>query len=117
MPLYTRSLPEFLSIGAEFLLRQYRRQAVLLILRDESKNSSFFDRLSQINFAHPALANWSNLPSRIQRIRKNRTNHNIDMVLALYDIPFRILIHCSYISYITRCLCNFYNILSDGYLF
>ena len=57
MLLYTLSAGVLVSIGAEFLLRQYRRQAVLLILRDESKNSSFFDRLSQINFAHPALAN------------------------------------------------------------
>ena len=89
--LYALTAGVIVSIGAEFLLRQYRRQAVLIILRDESKNSSFFDGLRQINFAHPALANWSNLPSRIQRIRKNRTNHNIDMVLALYDIPFAFL--------------------------
>ena len=89
--LYALTAGVIVSIGAEFLLRQYRRQAVLLILRHESNNSSFFDGLRQINFAHPALANWSNLPSRIQRIRKNRTNHNIDMVLALYDIPFAFL--------------------------
>ena len=89
--LYALTAGVLVSIVAEFLLRQYRRQAVLIMLRQDNASQSFFDSLRQINLGHPALQEFSNLPSRLQRIRKNRTHQNIDSVLALYDIPFAIL--------------------------
>ncbi len=89
--LYALTAGVLVSIVAEFLLRQYRRQAVLIMLRQDNASQSFFDSLRQINLGHPALQAFSNLPSRLQRIRKNRTHQNIDSVLALYDIPFAIL--------------------------
>ena len=89
--LYALTAGVLVSIVAEFLLRQYRRQAVLIMLRQDNASQSFFDSLRQLNLGHPALQAFSNLPSRLQRIRKNRTHQNIDSVLALYDIPFAIL--------------------------
>lgn len=86
--LYALTAGVLVSIGAEFLLRQYRRQAVLLMLRQDNASPSFFDEIRKINLAHPALGAFSNLPSRLQRIRKHRTHQNIDSVLSLYDIPF-----------------------------
>jgi len=86
--LYALTAGVLVSLVAEFVLRQYRRQAVLLLLRKENNDLSFFERLQQINLAHPALHAIPNLAPRLQRIRRNRAHQNIDPVLALYDIPF-----------------------------
>lgn len=86
--LYSLTAIVLLSLSAEFLLRQYRKQSVFLMLQGSHEKSSFFGDLMQLNLSNPTLLSIPNLASRIQRMRKNKSHQNIDAVLNMYDMPF-----------------------------
>ena len=86
--LYSLTAIVLLSLSAEFLLRQYRKQSVFLMLQGSHEKSSFFGDLMQLNLSNPTLLSIPNLASRIQRMRQNKSHQNIDAVLNMYDMPF-----------------------------
>ena len=86
--LYSLTAIVLLSLSAEFLLRQYRKQSVFLMLQGSHEKSSFFGDLKQLNLSNPTLLSIPNLASRIQRMRQNKSHQNIDAVLNMYDMPF-----------------------------
>ena len=86
--LYSLTAIVLLSLSAEFLLRQYRKQSVFLMLQGSHEKSSFFGDLKQLNLSNPTLLSIPNLASRIQRMRHNKAHQNIDAVLSMYDMPF-----------------------------
>ena len=86
--LYSLTAIVLLSLSAEFLLRQYRKQSVFLMLQSSHDKSSFFGDLKQLNLSNPTLLSIPNLGSRIQRMRQNKSHQNIDAVLNMYDMPF-----------------------------
>ena len=86
--LYSLTAIVLLSLSAEFLLRQYRKQSIFLMLQDSHEKSSFFGDLMQLNLSNPTLLSIPNLASRIQRMRQNKSHQNIDAVLNMYDMPF-----------------------------
>jgi ATP-binding cassette, subfamily C, bacterial LapB len=86
--LYSLTAIVLLSLSAEFLLRQYRKQSIFLMLQDSHEKSSFFGDLMQLNLSNPTLLSIPNLASRIQRMRHNKSHQNIDAVINMYDMPF-----------------------------
>ncbi|WP_443646605.1 ATP-binding cassette domain-containing protein [Candidatus Ponderosibacter sp. Uisw_141_02] len=86
--LYSLTAIVLLSLSAEFLLRQYRKQSVFLMLQGSHEKSSFFGDLMQLNLSNPTLLSIPNLASRIQRMRQNKSHQNIDAVLNMYDMLF-----------------------------
>ena len=61
------------------------------MMAEHNQNSLFFEEAKQLDLAHPALHAIPHLPSRLKRIRNHLSQHNIDLLLAVYDLPFIVL--------------------------
>ena len=86
--LYSLTVGVLIALIVEFILRQYRRKAIIDSVNQEQDIHETIEALSKVNFESEKLQSLTNLPEAMRAVRSKLVAKNIDRETYLYDLPF-----------------------------
>ena len=86
--LYSLTVGVLIALIVEFILRQYRRKAIIDSVNQEQDIHETIEALSKVNFESEKLQSLTNLPAAMRAVRSKLVAKNIDRETYLYDLPF-----------------------------
>ena len=86
--LYSLTVGVLIALLVEFILRQYRRKAIIDSVNQEQDIHESIEALSKVNFESEKLQSITNLPEAMRAVRSKLVAKNIDRETYLYDLPF-----------------------------
>ena len=86
--LYSLTVGVLIALIVEFILRQYRRKAIIDSVNEEQDIHETIEALSKVNFESEKLQSLTNLPEAMRAVRSKLVAKNIDRETYLYDLPF-----------------------------
>ena len=86
--LYSLTVGVLIALLVEFILRQYRRKAIIDSVNQEQDIHESIEALSKVNFESEKLQSIPNLPEAMRAVRSKLVAKNIDRETYSYDLPF-----------------------------
>ena len=86
--LYSLTVGVLITLGIEFLLRQFRRKAIAHSINQDQDIHRSIEALSKVNFESEKIQSIPNLPGAMRAFRSKLVAKNIDRETYLYDLPF-----------------------------